>query len=94
MVVGTIVLCCGLIALGSVVQVGATLWAGTQVKTLIERDQKRDEATDNMRAAFVKFSESQATLLRKVCVNTMRTEKDLADCIVPTAEILPKGARH
>jgi hypothetical protein len=89
MVVGTIVLCCGLIAVGSVVQVGATLWAGTQVKALIERDEKRDESTDTMRAAFIKFSGSQAAILRKVCLNTMRTDKDLADCLVPTPDMTP-----
>jgi len=94
LVVGTIVLCCGIIAIGTAVQVGATLWAGSQVKILLEKDQKRDASTDNMRRTIIKYSEAQATVMRTVCLNVAKSERDRADCMVPVPEVTSKGPEH
>lgn len=94
LVVGTIVLCCGLIAIGSVLQIGATLWAGSQVKVLIDKDRERDVATETMRTTIIKFSESQAMVMRMVCLNTAKSEKDRADCLVPVPTVTPRAVDH
>lgn len=94
MVVGTIVVCVGLIAFGSIVQVGATLWAGSQVTLLIKKDEQRDIQTENMRKTIIEFSRSQAAVLRTVCLNVSHSDKDRADCLIPSPEISSKGSDH
>lgn len=90
-VVGTIVLCCGLITLASIAQIGATLWAGTQVALLIERDRQDKTQVAAMRQALVQHAESQTQTLRRVCLNSARTDNDRLDCLAPPPPAGPRG---
>lgn len=85
-------LCCGLLVIGSIVQVIATLWGGSQLQLLLEKEQKREAKTDLMRTTFIKHLETQAAVMRLVCLNVSKNEKDRADCMVPVPEMISRGA--
>lgn len=101
LVVGTIVLCLGLITLSEIVQVTATFWAGSQVRLLMDAqglrdaEQKaRDEETRLMRASIVRASESQARAIQRMCFNTARTDEDKKDCLAIVPIIAPVGGKE
>lgn len=91
LVVGTIVLCLGLIALSSIVQIAATLWAGAQVQLMVEREQNRVLETSGIRDTIILNAQVQATVLRRLCLNVAKTDNDRADCMTITPPVTPKG---
>lgn len=96
LVVGTVVLCLGIIAVGQVVQTGATLWAGSQVKVLLTTQKTRDEETDLNRARLFKNTEAQINVVRRLCLNTAKDDKDKTECLAvgpPLSPVKDKEAK-
>lgn len=91
LVVGTIVLCLGLMTLSSIVQIAATLWAGSQVQLMLERELQRTQETTSMRQTIIQNAQVQAAMLRRVCLNVAKTENDRADCMASVPPVTPKG---
>ena len=82
LVVGIVVLCLGIIAVGMIVQISATVWAGSQVKILLDGQLARDQQVHDVRERLFKNTEAQAFVLRRLCLNTLKDEKERAECLV------------
>ena len=80
LVVGTIVLCLGVMTVSSILLIVATLWAGSQAKEMIEQSRKREQAATVMREGLAKNAESQALVLRRLCLNLSQSARDKEDC--------------
>jgi hypothetical protein len=102
LIVGVVVLCLGVTALSGIFQITATLWAGSQLRTLLDKQAERDTVVDNARARLFKSTEAQAIVLRRLCLNTARDEKERSECLsvapaLPTESGVPvlphKGSR-
>ena len=90
-VVGTLVVCVGIIALASVLQIFAVLSMGSQLQFLLDYQKQDRQETASMRSTIIRNAETQATIIRRTCLNVARTENDRADCLVTAPPITPKG---
>lgn len=96
LVVGVIVLCLGIIATSSIVQITATLWAGSQLRTLLDTQAARDNEVNKVRERLFKNTEAQAIVLRRLCLNVARDEKEKTECLAvgPTLNVPPPKDPH
>jgi hypothetical protein len=81
LVVGMIVLCLVVITVGTLVQIVGTFWAGSQVRLALAQSEARDRKTMRVREALYKNTEAQALVLRRLCLNTARSEADQKECL-------------
>lgn len=89
LVVGTIVLCLGITALASIIQITVTLWAGSQLKQQMEQQQARDDQLVKRREFLTKNTEAQAMVLRRLCLNVARDDKEKAECLAAAPAPVP-----
>jgi len=89
LVVGVIVLCLGIIAVGSIIQITATIWAGSQIKVLLDGQKLRDEETARVRQSLFKSTEAQSLVLRRLCLNVAKDEKEKSECLSVGPALLP-----
>ncbi|HJR01823.1 MAG TPA: hypothetical protein VKA83_09340 [Methylomirabilota bacterium] len=81
LVVGTIVLCLGLITLGTIFQIVAQVVLARTIETALEHNEARVVETQKARAALVEHLRVQTDLVRRVCVNVARNPADVQDCV-------------
>lgn len=81
LVVGTIVLCLGITTLTSIIQIAATVWAGSQVKAWMDGQHEKDHQTEKVRMALFRNTEASNIVLRRLCLNTAKTDKDQQECL-------------
>lgn len=96
LVVATIVLCLGLITVAAIIQIAATFWAGSQVKLQLDGQRARDLQTEAMRTTIIKHGESQAIVLRRLCLNVSKTDEQKQECLAlaPPISPTPKETPH
>lgn len=94
MVVGTIILCLGITAIASLLQITATLWAGSQLKESMEQAKKRDDRTLERRTFLTKTAEAQAVVLRRLCLNLARDDKEKAECLTVAPPLTPSVGKE
>jgi hypothetical protein len=80
-VVATIVLCLGLIVATNIVLILAVLWAGSQVKMSLDLTRANAADADRMRKGLTRAAEAQGMVLRRLCLNTIKEERDRAECL-------------
>ncbi len=81
LVVGVIVLSIVIIALGTLLQIAGTFWVGSQVGVALRQAEARERKSLRVREALYKTSEAQGIVLRRLCLNTARTDAEKADCL-------------
>ena len=92
LVVGIIVLCLGITAVTSLLQITATVWAGSQLKVLLDGQKARDAEVDRVRERLFKNTQAQAYVLRQLCLNTTKGDsKAQQECLAvgPTLSTTP-----
>lgn len=82
LIVITIVLCLGISMIASILQVTATLWAGSQVNNWFKRQAVTARETTEVRQQLVKQAEVSAMVLRRVCLNVAKTDADKQECLI------------
>ena len=80
LVVGTIVLCLGILTVTALLLLMAQWTLGQHIKAAIAKNDARDVETQALRLAFRQNMQAQASLLRRVCFNVARTEADQREC--------------
>ena len=89
MVIGTIVICLGILVVTNIVNIAAVLWAGSQVRVSLDTSKTMALDADRFRKGFAKNIEAQAIVLRRLCLNTSKEERDRTECLTlapPVAE--------
>lgn len=81
LVVGVIVLGVVIIAIGTLLQIAGTFWVGNQVGIALRQAEARERKSLRVREALYKTTEAQAIVLRRLCLNTARTDAEKADCL-------------
>lgn len=81
LVVGVIVLGVVIIAIGTLLQIGGTFWVGNQVGVALRQAEARERKSLRVREALYKTTEAQAVVLRRLCLNTARTDAEKTDCL-------------
>lgn len=76
LVVGVIVLCLGIMAVASLLQITATVWAGSQLKVLLDGQKARDAEVDRVRERLFKNTQAQGYVLRRLCLNTTKGDPE------------------
>lgn len=89
-VVATIVLCLGLITVISIAQMVTMIWVGNQVKVAIDGEKRRDGETKSMRETIIKAAEAEANILRRVCLNVAKSERDQQECLALVPHVSPQ----
>ena len=97
LVVGTIFLCVTLITIAAGAQIVCMIWFGNQLKLAAGVARAREAKSDVIRQALFKNTESQAIVLRRLCLNTAKTDDDKKECLtvgpVLTIEVKPHGEK-
>lgn len=91
LVIATIVLLIGLIALSEIAQLAATVWAGASVRQMIQEQRARDKVVAEVRGGLIESHETQLGVLRRVCFNTAKTAADTKECLaLPKPVLAPR----
>lgn len=93
--VGVIVICLGLITIIGIVQTVVMAWAGAQFRVVLDGFAERDRTAADVRRKLFQNTEAQSLVLRRLCLNSARTESDQKECLTvgPTLDV-PIGKGH
>ena len=80
LVVGTIVLCLGITTITGIVSVGLQYALASRLSQDTLKQERRAVETTAVRAALVENMRSQASLLRRVCVNVAKSDAEREEC--------------
>ncbi len=93
LVVGTIFLCVILLTIAAGAQIVCTIWFGNQLKGAMVSVQTREARTDAIRQSLFKNTEAQAVVLRRLCLNTARSDEDKKECLTVGPVLTIEGTK-